>query len=104
MKNRSKIATKNLLDFLSTFFAFLRFLVDFGLQNWDPNYTFFLIHLIWAPMASPGVPKSPLSSNLGGILVDFNDFQVYFWPQILFLVVIVRELRCEFLRGSHRKI
>ena len=55
-------------------------------------------------MASQGVPKSPPSSNLEGILVEFNDFQVYFCPQILFLVVIVREFRCEFLRGIHRKI
>ena len=55
-------------------------------------------------MASPGVPKSPSSFNLRGILVDFNDFQVYFWLQILFLVVIVREFRREFLRGIHRKI
>ena len=37
MKNRSKIAARNLFVFLSTFFAFLRFSVDFGLQNWSPN-------------------------------------------------------------------
>ena len=56
MKQRSKIATKNLFVFLSTFFAFLRFSVDFGLQNWGPNYGFFLDLF---NLGAHGIPRRP---------------------------------------------
>ena len=103
MKNPLKITTRNQFVFwhrhFSNFSDFWSILVSKSGVHFSVDFAAFLAsgvnHLIWAPMAPQGVPKSPPGSNLGDILVDFNDFHVHFWGRILFPVVIVREFRCE---------
>ena len=89
MKNPLKITTRNqfvfCIDIFRIFVIFGRFGgPKVGSKFWFFFSGFFHIGLIWAPVAPQGVPKSPPGSNLGDILVDFNDFYVHFWGRILF--------------------
>ena len=82
MKNRLKIATRNLFDLLSIFFVFLPFPVDFGLQNGGPNFVYKIDFFRKAYLGAPGgpqeLPRSSPGANLRDIWVVSGEFGMSF--------------------------